>query len=67
MIPHFDVFQVENDGNLLWLEAVATMEEAQALVQGLASRGSREYVILNQITGNKVVFKPNEMGDAAHG
>jgi hypothetical protein len=53
MIPCFDVFQVEDDGKMLWLDAVATMEEARALVRGLASSGSRDYVILNQITGSK--------------
>jgi hypothetical protein len=67
MIPCFDVFQVEDDGKMLWLEAVATMEEARALVRGLASSGSRDYVILNQITGSKVVFKPNEMDGTTPG
>jgi hypothetical protein len=50
-----DIFRVESHG-VLWIESAPTLEDAKARVQQLAARESAEYVVLNQLTGDKFVF-----------
>jgi hypothetical protein len=57
MTPPFDIFQVETDGNVRWLEAAVTFEGAKARVQELALRLPGEYLLLDQKTGNRLVIK----------
>lgn len=51
----FDVFRVDGDG-VRWLQSVGTIEEAKAHISQ-AGGGAGEYLLLNQITGNKIVIK----------
>ena len=51
----FDVFRVDGDG-VRWLQSVGTVEEAKAHISQ-AGGGAGEYLLLNQITGNKIVLK----------
>lgn len=53
----FDVFQKEPGGSVLWRVAAATMAEATAHIQKLATEAPGEYVILDMRTGNKMVIK----------
>jgi hypothetical protein len=53
----FDVFQKETGGSVLWRAAAATMEEATAHIQKLATEAPGEYVILDVRTGNKMIIK----------
>ena len=57
MIPPLDVFKVEADGNLLWLEAAQTLDAAKARIAVLGAKSPGEYVIYSQKTGNKTVIK----------
>lgn len=53
----FDVFQKEPGGSVLWRAAAATMAEATAHIQKLATEAPGEYVILDVKTGNKMIIK----------
>lgn len=57
MIPPLDVFRVEADGHLRWLEAAQTLDAAKARIAALGTISPGEYVIYSQKTGNKTVIK----------
>lgn len=47
MFPPYNIFRVQSDGSLRWMEAAEDMERAKALVKGLAAASPGEYVITN--------------------
>jgi hypothetical protein len=57
MIPAFDIFQTETGGQVLWREAVATLEDAKARAQELSVRSPGDYLILNLKTGDKIILR----------
>jgi hypothetical protein len=57
MIPPFDIFKVESAG-LLWMEASPDLERAKARVRVLSASSPGEYIILNQMTGEKITVQP---------
>ena len=57
MIPPLDVFKVEQDGTLRWLEAAHTFDAAKERIAALSAKAPGEYVIYSQKTGNKTVIK----------
>ena len=57
MIPPLDVFKVEADGHLRWLEAAQSLEAAKSRIAALAATSPGEYVIYSQRTGNKTVIR----------
>ncbi len=62
MTHPIDIFQLEAEG-VRWLEAAPTFEVAKKRIKELALKSPGEYVVLDQRSGNKVVFK----SDDAHG
>jgi hypothetical protein len=50
-----DIFRIEHLG-VRWLESAATLEDAKARIQQFAERHSGQYLVVNQLTGNKFVF-----------
>jgi hypothetical protein len=56
MFPKFDLFRLEGEGEVRWLEAAATLEHAKARIKELAAHVSGEYLILDQKTGAKLVI-----------
>ena len=56
MFPPYNIFKVQNDGSLRWMESAADMERAKVLVRGLAAFSPGEYVITN-LKGEKVSIK----------
>ena len=56
MFPPFNIFKVQADGSLRWIESAADMERAKALVKGLAAASPGEYVITN-LKGEKIFIK----------
>jgi len=60
-LPRFDIFRTETEG-VLWLESATTLESAKARVEQIAGRSPGEYLLLNQVTGDKVIFRPG-LGD----
>src|SRR5260221_5258269 len=57
MIPPFDIFKVESSG-LRWMEAAPDLERAKTRVRVLSASSPGEYIILNQITGEKITIQP---------
>jgi hypothetical protein len=51
----FDVFRVDANG-VRWLRSAATIEDAKAHIAEAGSTAG-EYLLLNQLTGSKVVLK----------
>ena len=62
MIPPFDIFRKDPTGNLIWMEATRTLEDAKARIQELAASCPSEYVVFNQITGTKVAIYAGAAG-----
>jgi hypothetical protein len=58
-VPTFDIFKAEPDGNVLWRESAATIEEARARAREMAVVAPGEYFILSQQTGNKLKIEPD--------
>ena len=56
MVPPFDIFKVERNGQLRWLEAVQDLEIAKARVKTIGTSSPGDYVIYSQVTGNKWAF-----------
>lgn len=56
MFPPFNIFKVQADGSLRWIESAADMERGKALVKGLAAASPGEYVITN-LKGEKIFIK----------
>jgi len=56
MLWPFDIFQVRNDGRVLWLEAVQSLHEAKARVARLALESDSAFIVLNQVTGTRYHF-----------
>jgi hypothetical protein len=55
-----DIFRVEPKG-VLWLESLASVDEAQARIRQIGLQNPGEYVLLNQTTGNKLTIKIDDM------
>jgi len=52
MVPSLDIFKI-NGGDVLWRDAVATIEAAKTRIRRLALSSPGEYVILDQHTGQR--------------
>jgi hypothetical protein len=56
MLWPFDIFQVRNDGRVLWLEAVKSLQDAKVRVASLALESDSAFIVLNQVTGTRYHF-----------
>ncbi len=56
MTRPFDIFLVETEG-VRWLQSAVTLEEAKAQVREYAGGAAGEYLLLDQVTGKKIVLK----------
>ena len=59
-----DIFRVEHRG-VRWLGSAASLEDAKARIQQLGDRHSGEYLVLNQLTGNKFTFSAGHSSAAS--
>ncbi|MCU1242277.1 MAG: hypothetical protein JWO71_3003 [Candidatus Acidoferrum typicum] len=64
-LTRLDIFQVESGGGVRWLRTAENIGEAKAHVQDLGLHSPSEYIILDQLTGNKLVIPPDEGAGAA--
>jgi hypothetical protein len=53
MVPSLDIFKISG-GDVLWRDAVATLETAKARIQKLALSSPGQYFILDQRTGQRI-------------
>jgi hypothetical protein len=54
LIPPFDIFQVIDDRQPLWVESASTLEVAKARVKELGKDRPGEYLVFSQKTGRKI-------------
>lgn len=54
MFHPLDIFETDADGGVLWLGAAASVAAAKARIEKLERSSPSEYLILDQITGDKV-------------
>jgi hypothetical protein len=54
MLHPLDIFKTDPDGSVLWLGAVASVAAAKAHIEKLGRSSPGEYLILHQVTGDKV-------------
>ena len=59
MIPPFDIFSVQGNGELLWEAMAESLEVARLRVKTLMDVQPAEYVICSQKTGHKMAIKPD--------
>jgi len=59
MFHPLDIFKTDLDGSVLWRGAVENVEAAKARIQMLAISSPGEYLILDQKTGQRVLFTPD--------
>ena len=57
MIPPFDIFSVESDGQLVWQAMAESLDVARLRVKTLMDVQPCDYVICSQRTGHKMVIK----------
>ena len=57
----FDIFRVDAPDDMVWIEAVAEPEAANARVAALMQVKPCEYLILSQKTGNRISIKPSKI------
>jgi hypothetical protein len=54
MVPRFDLFRMQ-DGDPIWVSAIDEREDAQTRIEELMSESPGEFVLLDRVTGQKVV------------
>jgi hypothetical protein len=58
-----DIFRVDTLG-VRWLDSASTVEDAQLRIQQLGGKTPGEYLVLNQLTGNRLVIKTDQTNKA---
>jgi hypothetical protein len=59
MIWPFDIFRVQDDGHVLWIEAVASLQDAKRRVNTMILNSDSRFIVLNQVTGTRYHFPEN--------
>lgn len=65
MFLNYDLFLMETDGAVRWIETVACLDDAKKRVLELPVSEQTRYLILDHKTGNKYVVDPKTLGDQA--
>lgn len=60
--PAYDLFRIEPDGQMRWLEAVSALEVAKARIQIIGATAPGRYLVFSQATENKLPFEVNSQG-----
>ena len=55
MVPPFDIFRLDKDGSLQWLQTADSLQAAQLRIEVLGLSAPGQYVIFSQQTGHKAV------------
>ena len=56
MVPPFDIFRLDEDGSLQWLQTADNLQAAKLRIEVLALSNPGQYVIFSQKTGHKTVI-----------
>jgi hypothetical protein len=60
MFPPFDIFFVDDNGELVWVDTAETLAKARMRVKTLRSHRRSDYVIYSQRTGHKSIVRGDE-------
>jgi hypothetical protein len=58
MLPPFDIFKRESDGEVLWIKSAEDFKSARTAVKELMAASPQEYIIYSHRTNNQLVVKP---------
>jgi hypothetical protein len=67
MVPPFDIFRHEEDGQVLWIAMSGSMEEAERIVAKAMQSTLAPYAIVSLSTGRQRVIEPNATSSSASG
>ena len=56
VLPQFDVFRIETDGQVHWIKAAVSLESAKALIEVLGQTLPGDYIIVNAKTGTQTLI-----------
>lgn len=56
MVPPFDIFRLDKEQKLRWIESADNLQAAKLRIEVLGLSEPGEYVIFSQKTGNKTVI-----------
>jgi hypothetical protein len=55
MLNSFDVFQIDEDGRVVWKGFVESLLAAKATIQKLMNASPSDYVVVDQSSGKRLV------------
>ncbi len=67
MISQFDVFEILEDGQVMWHRAAADLAEAQAIARQQAAQSKNKFFVLNQTTRQKLFVDSDGLRDESAG
>jgi hypothetical protein len=57
MLPPFDIFRIESDGQLIWCAPADTLTSAERRIKILMASTPADYLIFSQETGHKAIVR----------
>lgn len=58
MLPPFDIFRVEPNGDVLWIKSAEDLKSARLAVKDLMAASPHDYVIHSHSTNNDLIIRP---------
>ena len=58
MLPPFDIFKIEDNGEVLWIRSADDLKTARLVVEKLMAASPHKYIIHSHNTNNDLVIKP---------
>jgi hypothetical protein len=62
MLPPFDIFRIESDGQLIWCASADSLNSAERRVKILMASTAADYLIYSQETGHKAIVRRKTEG-----
>jgi hypothetical protein len=66
MLPPFDIFRMETNGDVLWIKSAADLKSARLAVKELMPSSPHKYLIHSHYTNNDLLIKPPVDGQTAN-
>ena len=60
MNDRFDLFEIDADGNTIWVGSINTLADARNCIEQHATRSATAFCVLDQVNGSKQVFNRND-------
>src|SRR5690349_19099411 len=58
MLPPFDIFRIEDNGEVVWIRSADDLKTARVAVEKLMAASPHEHIIHSDKTNNDLVIKP---------